>query len=77
MTDQTEDRFKGTGQFHPEKTWAKLDREAKDLAFEAKYPTKWWHSLYFTTWGLAAIGLIALSVIGLLIWLFSAPFAPR
>lgn len=27
MTDQTEDRFKGTGQFHPDKSWARIQQE--------------------------------------------------
>ncbi|AVH90027.1 TPA: hypothetical protein ACGCEE_000254 [Stenotrophomonas maltophilia] len=75
MTDQTEDRFKGTGQFHPDKAWAKIDREAKDRAFDAKHPPKWWHSLAFP-WGVALLLLgLAGCVIYLLLWAFSAPFA--
>lgn len=54
MTDQTDDRFKGTGQFHPDKAWAKIDREAKDRAFDAKHPPKWWHSLAFP-WGVVLL----------------------
>ena len=75
ITDRTDDRFKGTGEFHPEKAWAKMDREAKDRAFEAKHPTRWWHSLAFP-WG---VGLLLLILAGcaiyLLLWAFSAPFA--
>ncbi|WP_414497724.1 hypothetical protein [Stenotrophomonas maltophilia] len=75
MTDQTEDRFKGTGQFHPDKAWAKIVRKDKDRAFDEKYPLTWWDRFWIpTSLALLLFGIVACGGY-LLLWLLSAPFA--
>lgn len=70
-----DDRFKDAGHFEPRTAWEKITRANKDRAFEAKYPTKWWHGPYFTLWAGGALLLLVASVAGLLIWAFSGPYA--
>lgn len=70
MTDQnaTEDRFKGTGQFHPDKSWANTVKV--DSRRRAASRLTWKDSAY-AGW---MVGLIVLCAAGALVafgfWLF-------
>lgn len=63
MTDQTEDRFKGTGQFHPEKTWAKIKTDDFARSSKAKHPMRFRDYVILVGGAVAliAIPLIAIS----------------
>ena len=65
MTDQTEDRFKGTGQFHPDKAWAKI--KTADFHRRLEAAETWQDRLYVRAM-LWLLALIAVSLPFLLIW---------
>lgn|GEM_PF-1867282 len=72
---KSEDRWAGTGHFHPASAWQKITRTNRARAFDAKHPLTWWDRF----WIPASIVLLVTGLLGcalyLLIWGVSGPFA--
>ncbi len=58
----SEDRFKGTGEFHPQKSWAKIVSADRDRKLDALYPMKLRHYALIVLAGLSIIALPILVV---------------
>lgn len=69
------DKWKGTGQFHPDAAWKKIQQDNMDRELERKTPLKWWEPLFFTVWGWVTILGVLGAAAFLLLWLLSAPLA--
>ncbi|MBB3802061.1 hypothetical protein FHR47_002309 [Xanthomonas arboricola] len=57
------DKWEGTGQFHPDVAWKKIQQADADREFERKHPTRWWHNAVFSTGALALAALFVASLL--------------
>lgn len=68
-------KWNGSG-YSPEKAWNKIKRDEAEREFDRKHPLTQWDRIRIplTLAALVICGLVCAG--GLLLWLFSAPFAP-